>query len=111
MRCEHRVIIYSESTLCRHNGMLLSTLLPLSYMCACCQCTGAICWATCAHDDCHSRLFSHAVLSSLCLQGFSLAVKLGLTKQHVDSLVGIHPTSAEEVLGLKGPDRVVGPSE
>jgi glutathione reductase (NADPH) len=42
------------------------------------------------------------------LQGFSLAVKLGLTKPQVDSLVGIHPTSAEEVLGLKGPDRVVG---
>jgi glutathione reductase (NADPH) len=41
-------------------------------------------------------------------QGFSLAVKLGLTKQQVDSLVGIHPTAAEEVVGLKGPDRVVG---
>jgi len=42
-------------------------------------------------------------------QGFSLAVKLGLTKQQVDSLVGIHPTAAEEVVGLKGPDRIVGP--
>lgn len=35
-------------------------------------------------------------------------MKLGLTKQQVDSLVGIHPTSAEEVVGLKGPARVVG---
>jgi hypothetical protein len=46
-----------------------------------------------------------------CLQGFSLAVKHGLTKAQVDSLVGIHPTSAEEVLGLQGPDRVVGSSQ
>jgi hypothetical protein len=39
------------------------------------------------------------------LQGFALALKLGTTKQQLDSLVGIHPTSAEEVLGLKGPAR------
>eukprot|EP00882_Tetradesmus_deserticola_P024264 GHRQ01026509.1.p1 GENE.GHRQ01026509.1~~GHRQ01026509.1.p1 ORF type:complete len:108 (-),score=42.56 GHRQ01026509.1:481-783(-) len=39
------------------------------------------------------------------LQGFALALKLGTTKQQVDSLIGIHPTSAEEVLGLKGPTR------
>jgi hypothetical protein len=40
------------------------------------------------------------------LQGFALALKLGTTKQQLDSLVGIHPTSAEEVLGLKGPFKV-----
>jgi hypothetical protein len=39
------------------------------------------------------------------LQGFALALKLGTSKQQLDSLVGIHPTSAEEVLGLKGPAR------
>ncbi|KAF6251553.1 hypothetical protein COO60DRAFT_1471586 [Scenedesmus sp. NREL 46B-D3] len=39
------------------------------------------------------------------IQGFALALKLGTTKQQLDSLVGIHPTSAEEVLGLKGPSR------
>eukprot|EP00882_Tetradesmus_deserticola_P000964 GHRQ01001045.1.p1 GENE.GHRQ01001045.1~~GHRQ01001045.1.p1 ORF type:complete len:615 (+),score=246.99 GHRQ01001045.1:169-2013(+) len=39
------------------------------------------------------------------IQGFALALKLGTTKQQVDSLIGIHPTSAEEVLGLKGPTR------
>lgn len=43
-----------------------------------------------------------------CFQGFALAVKLGLTKKDIDSLVGIHPTSAEEVLGLAGPVRTVG---
>jgi glutathione reductase (NADPH) len=50
-----------------------------------------------------------AVLCAVCYlrQGFSLAVKLGLTKQQVDSLVGIHPTAAEEVVGLKGPERTV----
>uniref|UniRef100_A0A383VZR7 Glutathione-disulfide reductase n=1 Tax=Tetradesmus obliquus TaxID=3088 RepID=A0A383VZR7_TETOB len=40
------------------------------------------------------------------IQGFALALKLGSTKQQLDSLVGIHPTSAEEVLGLKGPVRM-----
>lgn len=35
-------------------------------------------------------------------------MKLGATKQQLDALVGIHPTAAEELLGLKGPDRVVG---
>jgi glutathione reductase (NADPH) len=41
------------------------------------------------------------------IQGFALSIKLGVTKQQLDSLVGIHPTAGEEVLGLKGPDRTV----
>lgn len=43
----------------------------------------------------------------LCPQGFALAVKMGVTKQQLDSLVGIHPTAGEEVIGLKGPARLV----
>jgi hypothetical protein len=39
-------------------------------------------------------------------QGFALALKMGSIKQQLDSLVGIHPTSAEEVLGVKGPARM-----
>ncbi|KAJ7569102.1 hypothetical protein O6H91_01G060400 [Diphasiastrum complanatum] len=31
------------------------------------------------------------------LQGFAVAVKAGLTKAHLDSTVGIHPTAAEEL--------------
>lgn len=41
-------------------------------------------------------------------KGFSLAVKHNLTKHQLNSLVGVHPTSAEEVLGLKECARVVG---
>lgn len=46
-------------------------------------------------------------MSSFLLQGFALAIKMGVTKQQLDSLVGLHPTAGEEVLGMKGPDRVV----
>jgi pyruvate/2-oxoglutarate dehydrogenase complex dihydrolipoamide dehydrogenase (E3) component len=49
--------------------------------------------------------------AAVAVQGFALAVKLGLTKQQVDSLVGIHPTAAEEVVGLRGPARLVGGEE
>lgn len=41
------------------------------------------------------------------IQGFALAVKMGVTKHQLDSLVGIHPTAGEEVLGMKGPARTV----
>lgn len=34
------------------------------------------------------------------MQGFALAVKLGVTKEQWDSVVGIHPTIGEEVVGL-----------
>eukprot|EP00775_Hariotina_reticulata_P007825 gene7825-8022_t len=43
------------------------------------------------------------------MQGYALALKMGATKQQLDSLVGIHPTAAEELLGLKGPTRVMQP--
>jgi pyruvate/2-oxoglutarate dehydrogenase complex dihydrolipoamide dehydrogenase (E3) component len=33
-------------------------------------------------------------------QGFGLAVKLGVTKEQFDSVVGIHPTIAEDAVGL-----------
>jgi len=35
------------------------------------------------------------------IQGFSVALKLGVTKSQLDTTVGIHPTCAEEVLDLK----------
>lgn len=31
------------------------------------------------------------------MQGFAVAMKLGLTKQQLDSTIGIHPTCAEEL--------------
>ena len=35
------------------------------------------------------------------IQGFSLAVKCGLTKQDLDSVIGIHPTAAEEFVTMR----------
>jgi thioredoxin reductase (NADPH) len=34
------------------------------------------------------------------IQGFAVAMKMGLTKEVLDMTVGIHPTSAEEVTKL-----------
>lgn len=33
-------------------------------------------------------------------QGIGIAMKCGMTKEQLDSCVGIHPTIAEEVIGL-----------
>ena len=35
------------------------------------------------------------------IQGFSVAVVNGLTKKQLDDTIGIHPTSAEEIVTLK----------
>ena len=35
------------------------------------------------------------------VQGFAVAVKAGLTKEHFDATVGIHPTSGEEIVTLR----------
>lgn len=35
------------------------------------------------------------------VQGFAVAVKAGLTKDHFDATVGIHPTSGEEIVTLR----------
>lgn len=34
-------------------------------------------------------------------QGIAVAIKCGVTKEQLDSTVGIHPTVAEDSLGLK----------
>lgn len=34
-------------------------------------------------------------------QGVAIAVKCGVTKEQLDSTVGIHPTVAEDAIGLK----------
>lgn len=35
------------------------------------------------------------------MQGFGVAMKMGLTKRQLDSTVGIHPTSAEELVTMR----------
>ena len=43
------------------------------------------------------------------MQGFAAAVKLGVTKAQLDSVVGIHPTAAEEFVTMRTLTREVGP--
>lgn len=37
------------------------------------------------------------------VQGFAVAVRAGLTKSEFDRTVGIHPTSAEELVTMRSP--------
>ena len=37
------------------------------------------------------------------VQGFAVAVKMGATKAQFDATIGIHPTSAEELVTLRDP--------
>jgi glutathione reductase (NADPH) len=39
------------------------------------------------------------------LQGFAVAVKMGATKANFDNTIAIHPSSAEELVTMKVPDR------
>ena len=41
------------------------------------------------------------------LQGFAVAVKSGLAKSDFDATVGIHPTTAEELVTMRTPTRKV----
>ena len=40
-------------------------------------------------------------------QGMAVAVKMGVTKAQLDTVVGIHPTSAEEFVTMREPARRV----
>jgi glutathione reductase (NADPH) len=42
------------------------------------------------------------------VQGFSVAVKSGLTKERFDCTIGIHPTAAEELVTMRNPVRSHG---
>ncbi|CAN6299431.1 unnamed protein product [Urochloa humidicola] len=41
------------------------------------------------------------------IQGIAIAVKAGLTKQNFDATVGVHPTTAEEIVTMRNPTRKV----
>lgn len=43
----------------------------------------------------------------LCLQGFAVAVKMGVTKEQLDTVVGIHPSAAEEFVTMRSVTRKV----
>ena len=41
------------------------------------------------------------------MQGFAVAVKMGVTKRQVDSVVGVHPSSAEELVTMRSVTRQI----
>lgn len=41
------------------------------------------------------------------MQGFAIAVKVGVTKEQLDSVVGIHPSAAEEFVTMRTATRTV----
>lgn len=42
-----------------------------------------------------------------CVQGFAVAVKMGVTKKQLDSVVGVHPSSAEELVTMRTATRQI----
>ena len=47
--------------------------------------------------------YSFPTMSSM--QGMAVAVKMGVTKAQLDTVVGIHPSSAEEFVTMRSPAR------
>lgn len=57
---------------------------------------------------CNSIPLTESTQSScLVLQGFAVAVKIGLKKSLLDTVVGIHPSSAEEFVTMRTPNRQI----
>lgn len=59
-------------------------------------------------DDSSDRVVGAHVVGSDAgelVQGLAIAVKAGLTKADFDSTIGIHPTSAEEIVTMREPTR------
>jgi len=52
----------------------------------------------CKYSTAHS-------LSLLVLQGFAVAVKVQVTKAQLDSVVGVHPSAAEELVTMRSVSR------
>ena len=41
------------------------------------------------------------------MQGMAVGIKLGMTKKQLDSVVGIHPTAAEELVTMREATRKI----
>eukprot|EP00798_Chlamydomonas_sp_ICE-L_P027078 gene27078-2310_t len=41
------------------------------------------------------------------MQGFAVAMKMGATKSQVDSVIGVHPSSAEELVTMRSPSKKI----
>jgi hypothetical protein len=54
-----------------------------------------------------SGCFSRRLKRSGGVQGFAVPVKFGMTKKQIDSVVGIHPSAAEELVTMRTVTRQV----
>ena len=50
---------------------------------------------------------SRTFTTASCVQGFAVAVKMGVKKKQLDRVVGIHPSSAEEFVTMRSPTKEV----
>ena len=56
------------------------------------------------HKHTHTHTHTHTLSSA---QGFAVAVKMGATKAQLDATIGIHPSSAEELVTMRSVSRKV----
>lgn len=86
-----------------HTGLRVPGF-ALHARCAACQVLGWLCGRT-------LRLLSaprtHLPTTRAAMQGFAVAVKMGVTKEQLDSVVGIHPSAAEELVTMRTVSRQV----
>lgn len=60
---------------------------------------------------CVIAVSQHHVCLLASLQGFAVAVKMGVTKTQLDTVVGIHPSAAEEFVTMRSVTRKVRQSQ
>lgn len=55
----------------------------------------------------HAALLRAGIETGEGTQGFAVAVKMGVSKKMMDTVVGVHPSSAEELVTMRTPTRQV----
>ena len=68
---------------------------------------GFIFCGTSIQGKCIEMNGTEGVTITFLFQGFAIAIKAGLTKADFDATVGIHPTSAEELVTMRTPTRQI----
>jgi glutathione reductase (NADPH) len=54
---------------------------------------------------CDAKRLPMCLMLCLFLQGFAVALKMGVTKAQLDTVVGIHPSAAEEFVTMRSVSR------
>ena len=70
------------------------------------ECSVAFRLRAAACTDCLLLLY-HSLHALPRAQGFAVAVKMGCTKPQLDSVVGVHPSSAEELVTMRSVTRQI----